>query len=226
MLYIFYRSCFYSTVSGFRSRYSNFSREKCFKNFIETLKGNEGKYKLTIFFDCAFGEPQKYFKSYDIIKFRAGTETKSFLFLIGYIRSLKLNDDDQIYIIEDDYLHKNNWFSILQEGFQLDKARYLTLYDHSDKYHLYPHESFVYKTDSCYWKTTGSTTNSFATKYKYLIEDFNIHEAHSLVGKQSLDHLKFCKIHELFPNCLISSIPGYSTHCELSYWTPFFSKDE
>lgn len=220
MFYIFYRSCFYSTISGSRTRYEGFSREKCFVNFKETLK-NESNYKLIIFFDSQFGKPPSYFEGEKIVSFKAGSETKAFLFLIGYIKSLNLKDNDKIYIIEDDYLHLPGWFTIMNEGFSLGK-RYLTLYDHSDKYHSYPHESYVFKTKSCAWKTAPSTTNSFATLNKYLMEDFNFHRENSLIGKQSQDHRKFCQINEKYPNCLISSIPGYSTHCELAYWTPFF----
>ena len=54
-------------------------------------------------------------------------------FRIAFNQALQHDDNEIIYFVENDYLHKPNSYQILLEGFSLGFP-YVTLYDHPDKY--------------------------------------------------------------------------------------------
>jgi hypothetical protein len=66
---------------------------------------------------------------------------------------------------------------------------------------------------------TPSTTNTFATKYSNLINDIEIHNKYSTGVEPSADHYKFLELSQR-GRILISSIPGYSTHCQNDLLSP------
>ena len=92
-------------------------------------------------------------------------------FNLALDKALTIDDDEIIYFIENDYLHKPNSQEILKEGFDLG-ASFVSLYDHPDKY-LPPEkggnpycqggaeDTRVYLTNSVHWKITNSTTMTF-----------------------------------------------------------------
>lgn len=105
--------------------------------------------------------------------------SRSFWFSYNYaINNFK--NDDIVYFLEDDYLHHSDSESKLMEG--LAVFDYVTLYDHPDKYdcnNLICAGSDVAlseKTRLCYinnilWKTSSSTTMTFAARVKTLKQD-------------------------------------------------------
>jgi len=108
-------------------------------------------------------------------------QVQSFYHLVRYAIN-HLQDDDLIYVIEDDYWHIPKAHEILEEGLQV--FDYITLYDHPDKYGVFKfaknpyvcHDTLseptrVYKGHRTIWRTTNSTTHSFATRVKTLKED-------------------------------------------------------
>ena len=91
--------------------------------------------------------------------------------------------DDNLYLLEDDYLHLPGSRTALLEGLEI--ADYVTLYDHPDMYHPdgrgpnpFVHDdlpkSSIYLTAHSHWRSTVSTTMTFAAKVKTLIEDRDI----------------------------------------------------
>jgi len=54
-------------------------------------------------------------------------------FNLALDEALEYSDDDIVYFIENDYLHKPESVKILKEGFELG-ASFVALYDHPDKY--------------------------------------------------------------------------------------------
>lgn len=219
---VFARHCFHSTVSEHKERFSGFSKERCFRNFLDTLDPIQAN--VTFFFDRKRGPLSSYFlqeqNTYPIVEINEGTEAGSFLRLLDYVETLPLDPSTILYFVEDDYLHRPQWINVLKEGFATGHAEYVTLYDHHDKYTSYPKWlSRVYCTDSCHWRTTPSTTQTFGVLFETLMEDLKIHRKYSEKCTISRDHDKFCALHRKGRR-LISCMPGWSTHAEPQFASP------
>jgi hypothetical protein len=134
-------------------------------------------------------------------------------------------DDEIIYFLENDYLHKPEADKILQEGFDLG-ADYVALYDHPDKYinGANPYVegggeiTKVFLSESCHWKMTNSTTMTFAAKVKTLKEDEEILRKYTS-GSYPRDFEMFLELRDK-GRSLITPIPGYATHGETAWLSP------
>lgn len=221
---IFVRHCHYSEASAHKTRFSTFSKQACFHNLLETIE--EERMQVTFFLDTYHPMQHPHFireqNRFAVIEIRAGSEAASFLHMLEYVYSQRFSPDTLIYFLEDDYLHRPHWPQILREAFTLPGIDYATLYDHRDKYFLPQYtdlKSKIYHTTSCHWRTTPSTTNTYAMLFKTLQRDINHHRSFSIGRKITADHEKFCKLAEEGA-VLISSIPGYSTHAEPEFASP------
>ena len=142
--------------------------------------------------------------------------------------ALNLPDNEIVYFLENDYLHKPEADKILEDGFDLG-FDYITLYDHPDKY-LNPFEggnpfcsgraedTRVYLGEYCHFKLTNSTTMTFAAKVKTLKEDESILRKWTK-DTHPYDFQMFMELKQKGRR-LVSSIPGYSTHGETQWLTP------
>ena len=221
MIHIFQRHCNFSSNSVGKTRPDWFTREKCFKNLLNTITEDV---KLTVVFD---GLPSNHFitnyEGFDMVSFEGGNDGLSFLNLVNYVEGLDLPEDDVVYFLEDDYLHQEGWVEIMQEGFNYIGVDYITLYDHKDKYFLPMYESLQSKiiaTPSAHWRTCPSTTNTYASRFKTFKKHIAIHKEYCDLEKGfTRDHDKFLRLWQEGSN-LISSIPGYSTHVEVEYMSP------
>ena len=217
---IFSRHCHASKISKHKERPPGFSQEKCFHNLLDTI--DLDKANLTCLLDAP-PNTSHYADAYSpLIRFERGSEAGSFLFLLDHIASLSLPPNTLIYIVEDDYLHRPNWTEILFDAFTIPNVDYATLYDHRDKYFdpMYRKlTSKIYATEHCHWRTTPSTTHTFATRVQTLLEDLNIHRHYSLNRTISADHRKFLALQKR-GRILVSSLPGYSTHAEPRFASP------
>jgi len=149
-------------------------------------------------------------------------------FNLALNEALTYNDDDIVYFIENDYLHKPDAVKILKEGFELG-ASFVALYDHPDKY-LDPskggnpyceggaEDTRVYLTDSCHWKITNSTTMTFAAKVSTLKRVEPVLRKHT-TGTHPDDFQMFLELRQL-GELLITPIPGYATHGETRWLSP------
>mgnify|MGYP006141759733 CR=1 FL=1 len=138
------------------------------------------------------------------------------------------NDDDIIYFLENDYLHKPESPKIIEEGFSLG-ASFVSLYDHPDKY-LDPkrggnpycegggEDTRVYLTESCHWKITNSTTMTFAAKVSTLkrVEPILRKWTSETHPNDFQMFMELRKQGEL----LVTPIPGYATHGESAWLSP------
>lgn len=202
------------------------NNEQCLKNAVKVF--NEAKWNIIA--DNVSEETndmiQKY-KSRDHIDYvsvghGAGT------FNLALDLALTFNDDDIVYFIENDYLHKPGSEQILKEGFELG-ASFVALYDHPDKY-LDPirggnpfcvggaEDTRVYRTKSVHWKMTNSTTMTFAAKVSILKKFENILRKHTSSTHPN-DFQMFLELREQGAS-LLTPIPGYSTHGETRWLAP------
>lgn len=137
------------------------------------------------------------------------------------------NDNTCVYFLENDYLHKKGSLSILKEGLELQEADYVTLYDNPDKYGydfsnilVYGGETTrVFLTKSCHWKVTNSTTMTFASSVKILRKDKSIFWKWTQTN-HPFDFQIFLELKLSCHRCLVSSLPGYSTHGETKFLSP------
>ena len=223
MIRIFQRHCNFSTQSAHKPRPTWFDREKIFDSFISTL---DERVDYTAFHDSGNGSIEEHFlqnKNVNKVSMLGGNDAQSFLNILNYVVEQKYDDNDIIYFLEDDYLHKAGWVDIMLEGFEYIGADYYTLYDHPDKYFLQMYESLQSKiiaTPSIHWRTTPSTTNTYACKFETLKKHLDIHIQYcDLVEKWTKDHDKFTHLWKIGSN-LISCMPGYSTHVEGNMLSP------
>ena len=220
MINIYLRHAFYSPNSSIPNRYRPdwFDKIKIFNNLKTMLTSN---CKLKVIYDIHFGDnsTEIFDDTIEIVKINCGTEAKSFLDTLNIVLSDNLNDDEIIYFLEDDYLHRENWDKALIEGLAI--SDYVSLYDHLDKYLHYPDlSSKILLTDTCHWRTVPSTCNTYGCKMKTLKNDFYIHQQHSVNNNNGVsnDNEKFLHLGRI-GKVLITPIPGFSTHCD-AYQSP------
>ena len=223
---VFIRHCYYSKIQELpdRIRPSWFNKIKVFENFKNTLNSNLINY--TIVYDEFYGSIDKTFlakeKNVEIIK--CGNECDSFLETLEIIQSKNLSDDTIVYLLEDDYLHRPGWCEVMLEGFEIN-SHYLTLYDF-DFFIAKGYLCEIFTTLSSHWRAVPATTNTFACKYKTLIEDMEIQKEYSIYGIREMDEYSYSRDYNKFwelqkqERYLISPMPGWSTHCDENHISP------
>ena len=216
--------------SGYNKVKPNYiNNENCLANAVKIFKNADWSIIADNISDETNNMIQKY-KSRDHIHYTsighgAGT------FNLALDEALGYKDDEIIYFIENDYLHKPNSQAIIEEGFSLG-ASFVSLYDHPDKY-ITPEnggnpycnggaeDTRVYLTKSCHWKITNSTTMTFAAKVSTLkkvektLRDYT-------TGTYPQDFRMFLDLRNK-GELLITPIPGYSTHGETAWLTPLYN---
>jgi hypothetical protein len=208
------------------------NNENCLKNFVSVF-GNENLYIIAD--NCS--EPtlkmiMKYVHPNAITTVSVGHGAGTFNLALDM--ALTYNDDEIIYFVENDYLHKPGSDKILEEGFGLE-ASFVALYDHPDKY-MSPsqggnpycdggaEDTRVYLTDSTHWKITNSTTMTFASKVSTLKRVEPVLRKWT-EGTHPNDFPMFIELRET-NELLITPIPGYSTHGETAWLTPLCQWDK
>lgn len=233
---VFSRHCLFSSISQHKKRPLGFSREICYNNLLETFDPTLAN--LTFFLDTKLGKKDDHFLSqemtYPVLEIQEGNEAGSFLSLLEHVEKRAFHPETILYFVEDDYLHKEGWTRLLLEAMAIPGVDYATLYDHRDKYFLPMYGrlvSHIFATKSCHWRTTPSTTNTFAVKYKTLKKHLAIHRKFSKRRTISADHEKFLALKKSGA-VLVSSIPGFSTHAEPEFaspctdWENYFKESE
>lgn len=223
---VFLRHCYYSKLQELadRERPKWFNKIKVFENFKKTL--NPELINYTIIYDEFYGSIDKTFlaKEENVEVIKCGSETDSFLSTLDIIQSRNFDDETIIYFLEDDYLHRPGWCDIMLEGFTLNPS-YVTLYD----FNHFIGTGFlceIFTTLNTHWRAVPATTNTFACKYKTLLEDLEVHQKYSINGVKNKEGYYFSKDYDKFwelqeqHKYLVSPMPGWSTHCDSNHLSP------
>ncbi len=200
------------------------SKYQCFSNFIEIF-GNQG---LTIVADNVKPETEALLNSHvKNLHLTALGNSKSFVYALEL--AVQNQADDIVYFVEDDYLHLSDAENIIIEG--LERADYVSLYDHPDKY-MSPgpnpfvsdggEDTKVILTRSTHWKYSNSTTMTFAARAKTLKQDYDVIKQHC-APDIPMDFRMFTVLLKRGRK-LITPIPSRSTHCD-HFPSPFFFND-
>ena len=205
-----------------KNRPNWFNREAIYDTFIKSI---DNRVDVTILFD---GDASSHFikskATANIVEKKGGGDSRSFLNLLEYTVQQPYADDDIIYFLEDDYFHRIGWVDILIDGIENITADYYSLYDNKDKYFLPMYsnlQSTIIATNKSHWRTTPSTTNTYAMLFSTLKKHYEHHVKFCdlSIGGWTRDHDKFLYLWSIGSN-LVTSIPGWSTHCEIEYMSP------
>lgn len=142
-----------------------------------------------------------------------------------------INNDDIIYFLENDYLHKFEW---IEDVFSLSNSNIdwdlITLYDHPDKYANYcvhPDaqknkyiKSSLFVCDGVHWRTVPSTCATYLLRKDKFIKYYN------LLKLGIYDYKLFFIMTKVLRNKLVSPVPSLSTHCMQTLLAPIVNWEE
>ena len=229
MIHVFYRHYPISNREDWRPDW--FDYEKCFLNLLNSIQ-NKDNVKINVIYDGTFDD--NFIFNYDVnfILIDAKSDYESFKKTIDLVKTSYIDENDLIYLLENDYLHTQGWDKKVVDFFELETNSYLSLYDHNDKYF----ESYsglkskIIVTKSSHFRTTPSTCGSFITTKKVLIDDFLAHyqspEITKIFCDLPVDHAKFLLLEKLKNRFVYSPIPGISTHCLNNLLSPTIKWEE
>jgi glycosyltransferase involved in cell wall biosynthesis len=213
-------------AGGYKNKLPHITKKHCLENTIKVF----GKENITVIGDNLNIETEKMVLELGVRLIKVNNGNGSGTFRDALNLAIEENSNkDIIYLLEDDFLHKDNAFKILEEA-ALQYDAYITGYDHPDKYidKEYGGNPLIesggeitrlIRTQNSHWKITNSTVMSFVTSRKRLIEDKDLLEKYS--SKKITDSFNFflSLSKEKGIPCL-SSIPGVSTHTEIAWLSP------
>jgi len=202
--------------SPFPQHFNFMTKKICYRNFMDVF----GAQNTIVIADNCSQETISWIKEYyvELIETNLGN-SGSLKFAFQYARD-NLSENDGIYFVEDDFLHLEQSELYLREGLTI--GDYVSLYDHLDKYMIPSQNPYVKDggedtkvllTRFGHWKYTNSTVQTFYTKVKTLIEDWN--ELHLFNFKSNIPD-SFNTFIELGKKDrkIVTPIPGRATACD------------
>lgn len=232
-LYVFYR-----ISDGSHKRQKCASKIESLNNAVKVFKDAN----FIIFSDGISGEVadevKRVSKSNKNVTFRQiQAKGNSVSFRHIYEEAMKLQDNDFVYFLEEDYLHLSDSYNLLKEFAERNYTDYVTLYDHPDKYEEYEiscatnpycrelgEKTVLFRTPNHHWKITNSTTMTFGAFVDTLKRD------KSVFWKYTQDNipLDFPLFSELGKEGrqLSSPVPSLSTHCDSEALAPIINWEE
>ena len=202
------------------------NNESCLKNFTNVFDACD----ITIIADNISRETnamiQRYVDSSSIIHVSIGHGAGTFNIALDI--ALTYHDDEVVYFVENDYLHRVESPTILAEGIGLGSS-FVSLYDHPDKYmngsvggNPYVVDggevTRVLRSDNCWWKLTNSTSMTFASRVATLRKTESVMRKWTS-GDHPNDFSMFLELRDIGES-LLTPIPGYSTHGETAWLAP------
>lgn len=226
--------CYYrvSDNSYKKPKLDGATKKRCLLNFLTLWPIEE----ITVFMDKCVPETVAFLEGYSettglkVIPIDGGSSAQGFKAVVD--TACELPAGEFVYLVEDDFWHLDHSRMVLLEGLQ--RADYVTLYDHPDKY--IPsirggnpfidedggEDTKVILTPSSHWKLTNSTTCTFATSAGVLRHDYPIWQKWCFANPTQThpnDFQAFLELRET-GRSLISPIPALSTHCEPDWTAP------
>jgi hypothetical protein len=238
-LHIFYRL---SDRGENKERLFNSNNKNCLENFLREFPADS----IEIVADHVEDLTMNWLAMYHFKNVHRTNLGNTGSFWFAYKLAMELPAVENVYFVENDYIHRPNSMKILREGLEI--ADYITLYDHPDKYQdgFNPQvkngaeKSKIFLTKSSHWKITNSTTMTFASKVAVLKRDQFVFKLFT-VGfipkgfplfkrwqerKIPSDYRIFSLLQKFKKRSLICSIPGYSTHAEKEFLTPLIDWED
>lgn len=191
--------------------------DHCLKNFIRNFCNNDVS-ELTIIADNCSNETIAMVgevTGLDTVFATSLGNAGSFRFALD--EALKLPDDEVVYFVEQDYVHRTGSRQALLEGIEI--ADFVSLYDHPDRYKMENTvPEYIFRTQSSHWRTIISNTMTFACKVGTLRKSQQIIRNHCS-GQHPHDNDMWIELRRngyLF----ISPMPAFCSHGETLFMSP------
>ena len=215
------------SAGGYKNKLPHATKEHCLSNAIKVF----GRENLTVVGDNLDTSTEEMVDRLGVRLVKVSNGSGSGTFRDALDLAIEENSDDEIiYLLEDDFLHKPEAANVIKEGVNNFNV-YVTGYDHPDKYINKEHggnpfiesggeATRLVRTESTHWKITNSTVMSFAASRKRLLLD------KELLYKYSANHITdsfkfFLELVREKGVACISSVPGVSTHVESAWLSPY-----
>ena len=197
------------------------NNENCLKNFVRVF--NKHLNDIIVIADNPSDELldniKKYIPINNIIVVKIGHGAGTFNTSLDI--ALTFDDNEVVYFVENDYLHREGSDIILMEGINMG-AHFVSLYDHPDKYINAAKGggeiTKLFLSSNSHWKITGSTTMTFASKVSTLKSVEKVLREYT-IGTHPYDFEMFTQLRSMTYS-LLTPIPSYSTHGETEYLAP------
>lgn len=197
------------------------NNENCLKNFVRVFSNHIND--IIVIADNPSDELlnsiKKYIPTHNIMIVKVGHGAGTFNIALNM--ALQFDDNEIVYFVENDYLHREGSDVVLVEGITMG-AHFVSLYDHPDKYVNAAsgggEVTKLFLSKNSHWKITGSTTMTFASKVSTLKIVEPILRKHT-IEPHPYDYEMFTELRSMTYS-LLTSIPSYSTHGETAYLAP------
>jgi hypothetical protein len=216
------------------------TKEFCFLNFCKNFPTPSDT--VFVIADNVNAQLKKFLienlpKNAHLLEVNTGSNGASFKLQLQLLKQISV--EDIVVFQEDDYLFKSNTLDtdtrkmnniVTLEG--LNRADYISLYDHPDKY-MPPanggnpaitdegvEKTGIFLTPNSHWKYTNSTTLTFAAKAKTILEDLPIWLEYC-GGNHPHDYQAFMALQQRGRR-IATPIPGLATHTETAWLSPLF----
>lgn len=217
-----YRISDLQQTSAHKPKLPRASKASCLGAFLRVF----GRQNTTIVADAVSDE------SFETIKAIAGdaavvrtdfrSGASSFLFAVSMVLDGNPPSNTAVYMCEDDYVHQDGSRDLITEGLRL--SHYCSLYDHPDKYEPGRVQPCVLLPgETRHWRTTPSTTMTFATRVGTLRQDMEVYNKYCSSGYPH-DHQMFLELGAAGRR-LVTCVPGASTHAECRFLSPYVDWD-
>lgn len=200
-----------------------FDYEKCFINLLNSINKNKSNININVMMDGKISSNwiSKYKSLYNYYEFEGGNINNVTKKVYSFIKDYRCDDQDLIYILENDYVHMYNWYDKVQTLYnEFSGISYVSLYDHLDKYNhpMYDKlQSKIWVTSNHHWRSTPSTCGSYITTKQIFLMDYDDHTGVTIpIG----DHHKWLFLNKTKNRFIMTPIPGLSTHCMSELMSP------
>ena len=207
------------------------TNENCLRNFCNVFYDHI--YDIHVIADNVCEETYEMIKRYvyDLQITRVSCGNGAATFNLALDKALKLEDDDIVYFVENDYIHLQNSPQIIREVMNLG-ADYGTLYLCPDKF-ISPqeggnpevdvdggYETKIYRGETQLYAFFNSTTMTFFSSVKNLKRDVEILRKHTS-GTYPNDFHMFLELRDNGKS-LLCPLNTYSTHGETMWLAPLY----
>lgn len=188
MLNIIYRLHESEADGNIRSHRPNwFSKQKCLKSFLNSFNLCKNHVKNVIFLhDGNDGPLLDMIKDFDVIRIFENSNERS----LQKTFEIADNLNDNIYFVEDDYLHLPD--SIKKIDSVLPELKLVTGYDHLHRYTQDDggYELKIVVRDNCHWRTAKSTCCTYAIEKDLYNRVSNVLKSYGLNDKDLFPQLR------------------------------------
>lgn len=195
-------------------------RNTCITNFTKVF----GTESTIVVADNCNASTLSFLKDLGFTDIRESSVGKIESFLLAIkIATEEMQDEEIVYLCEDDFLHIRGSKEALENGIKkgLTKTGYISLYDSLEKYHKESKNPYITNnyeivklilTEYCHWKASISSKFVVATKVSTLKEDLDVIK--KWIKNDKFDYVEASV--ELIVNKdreFLIPIPGMSTEC-------------